>query len=106
MYYRSKKPHQAVKSKMLGDNQKAKALWAMKAAKDREEESYDPQRNQIRLGLWEVQLRNPVAALAKAVECWIGVRVSLLQQVNGDKILVHMSLLALLVLSARWKSAK
>ena len=39
-----KKPHEA---------QKAKALWAMKAAKDRKEEFYDPARqSRIQLPCW------------------------------------------------------
>ena len=47
----------------------------MKAAKNREEELYDPihskdieERTQIRLGLWEAHVKSPVAALAKALE--------------------------------------
>ena len=48
----------------------------MKEATDTEEEHYDPnhqkdieERNQIRLGLWEVHPKNQMAALAKAPEC-------------------------------------
>ena len=44
--------------------QKAKALWAMKSAKDRKEEFYDPvreedvsKRNKTRLELWEEHLK-------------------------------------------------
>ena len=56
--------------------QKAKALWAMKAAKDRREEFYDPARkdnilgrNKTRLELWEEHLKDPIAALDKALTC-------------------------------------
>ena len=38
----NKELHPAAKSKKHGENQKAKALWAMQAAKDGEEEYYDP----------------------------------------------------------------
>ena len=58
-----------------GGSQKAKALWAMKAASDRGEEQYDPARKEeilgrttTRLELWEEHLKDP-AALAKALEC-------------------------------------
>ena len=51
-----------------------KALWAMKAAKDIEEEFYDPAckdnilgRNQTRLELWEEHLKEQIIALDKAV---------------------------------------
>ena len=77
MYYHHKNLHQAVKSKKPGDNKKARALWAMKEATDRKEDYYDPnhqtcfqERNHIRLGVWEVHFKSPMAALAKALECW------------------------------------
>ena len=54
--------------------QKAKALWAMKAAKDRRKEFCDPARkenilgwNKTRLELWEEHLKDPIAALDMAV---------------------------------------
>ena len=54
---------------------KAKALWEMKADKDRKEEFYDPareedisRRNRTRLELWEEHLKDPIAALDKAIE--------------------------------------
>ena len=57
-------------------SQKAKALWAMKAAWDRGEEYYDPARKEdilgrtkTRLDLWEGHLNDRIAALAKALEC-------------------------------------
>ena len=56
--------------------QKAKALWAMKAAKDRKEEFYDPareedisRRNKTRSELWEEHLKDPVVALDNALKC-------------------------------------
>ena len=62
--------------KEAAEAQKAKALWAMKAAKDRKEEFYDPareqdisRRNQTRLELWEEHLKDPIAALDKALKC-------------------------------------
>ena len=36
MFYHSKELHQAVGTKKPGENHKAKALWAMNAAKDRD----------------------------------------------------------------------
>ena len=55
-----KKPH---------ENQKAKALWKMKAAKDRGEDFYDPERKENILGrnktlleLWEEHLKDPMAS--------------------------------------------
>ena len=58
LYYHYHELHQAVKSSKLGENQQARALSVMKAAKDREEEFYDPKlqrhsRDKIRLGLSE-----------------------------------------------------
>ena len=56
--------------------QKAKAKWALKAAKDRKEEFYDPareedisKRNKTRLELWEEHLKDPIVALDKALKC-------------------------------------
>ena len=56
--------------------QKAKAQWAMIAAKDRKEEFYDParkdnilRRNTTRLQLWEEDLKDPFVALDKALKC-------------------------------------
>ena len=55
---------------------KAEALWAMKAAKDREEDFCDPARkdnvlgrNKTRLELWEEHLKEPIVALDKALQC-------------------------------------
>ena len=69
-----------VMSKALGvkkpqEAQKAKALWAMKAAKDRREEFNYPARkddvlgrNKTRLELWEEHLKDPIVALDKALK--------------------------------------
>ena len=58
------------------ESYKAKTLWAMKAAKDRREEFYDPARgedmlgrNKTRLELWEEHLKDPIVALDKALKC-------------------------------------
>ena len=58
------------------ESQKAKVLWAVKAAKDRWDEFYDSARKegilgrkQIRLELWEKHLKDPVIALDKALKC-------------------------------------
>ena len=62
--------------KKTQEAQKAKALWAMKAAKDRREEFYDPARkdniwgrNTTGLELWEEHLKDPIVALDKALKC-------------------------------------
>ena len=56
--------HQAVGTEKAGENQKARALRATKAAEDREETFYDPthrkdiqERTQTRLGSWEEHLK-------------------------------------------------
>ena len=60
----------------MSESEKAKALWGMKVAWDRGEEYYDPPRKEdilgrtkTRLDLWEEHLKDPVAALAKALAC-------------------------------------
>ena len=52
--------------------QKAKALWAVKAAKDRKDNFYDParkedisRRNKTRLELWEEHLKDPIVTHAE-----------------------------------------
>ena len=67
------------------ESQKARALWAMKAAWDRCEDYYDPARKEdilgrtrTRLDLWEEHLKDQIVALAKALEClenpyWVGI---------------------------------
>ena len=56
------------------ESQKAKALWAMKAARDRDKEFYDPAHKEdilgkTRLDLWEEHITDSIAALARALEC-------------------------------------
>ena len=58
------------------ESQKAKALLAMKAAKDRGEEYYDSARKEnileeknTRLELWEEHLKDPIIAVDKALKC-------------------------------------
>ena len=50
---------------------KARALWKMKAARDRREDRKDniSGRNKTRLELWEEHLRDPIVALDKALKC-------------------------------------
>ena len=56
--------------------QEAKALWAMRAAKDRKEEFYDParkdntsSRNKTRFYLCQEHLKDQIVALDKALKC-------------------------------------
>ena len=51
-------------------------MWAIRAAKDRKEEFYDParkeyisKRNKTRLELWEEHIKDPIVALDKAPKC-------------------------------------
>ena len=44
LYFHYRAMSKAAGAKKLSQSQKAKALWAMKAAKDRREEFYDPSR--------------------------------------------------------------
>ena len=76
MYDSYKIMSKAVGVKKPQEAQKARALWAMKAAKDRREEFYDPARkdnilgrNKTRLELWEEHLKDPIVALDKAPKC-------------------------------------
>ena len=64
----------AMGQKKLQEDQKAKALWAVKAAKDRREEFYDPARKDNILGRkrdWSCgkHLKDPNVALDKALKC-------------------------------------
>ena len=76
MYDSYKVMSRAVGVKKPQEAQKAKALWAMNAAKDRKEEFNDrareednSKRNKTRLELWEQNLKDPIAALDKALKC-------------------------------------
>ena len=66
----------AAGTKKASESPTAKTLWAMKAAKDREEEFYDPDRKydilgrkQTRLELWEGHHEDTSVALDKALKC-------------------------------------
>ena len=76
VYHHYRELSQAAGAKKPSESQKAKAFWAMKAAWDRCEEFYDPTRKEdflgrtkTRLELCEEHLKDPMAALAKALEC-------------------------------------
>ena len=71
-----KRMSRAAGSKKPRESQKAQALWAMKTAKNREEEFYDPAhkfyivgRKQTRLELCEEHLKDQIIALDKALKC-------------------------------------
>ena len=62
--------------KKSSGSQKAKALWPMKAAKERGDEFYDSARKentlgrkQTRLELWEEHFKDPIVALDNALKC-------------------------------------
>ena len=66
----------AVGVKKTQEAQKARAVWTMKAVKDRKDEFYDPARkdsilgrNKRNLELWEEHLKDPIVALDKALKC-------------------------------------
>ena len=72
MYESYKEMSRAVGAKKPQEAQRAKALWAMKAAKDRGDKFYDPARkdnmlrtNKTRLEVWEEHLKDPIVALDK-----------------------------------------
>ena len=77
MYDSYKEMSKALESKKKPQEaQKAKALWAVRAAKDRQEEFYDPareedisRRSKTRLELWEEHLKDPIVALDEALKC-------------------------------------
>ena len=76
LYCHYREMSRAPGAKKPSESQKAKAFRAMKAAKDREEEHYDPARKnhilgrkQTRLELWEEHLKDPIIALEKALKC-------------------------------------
>ena len=83
----------ATATKKPRESEKAKALWAMKAAKEREKEYYDSARKdnilgrgKTRLELWEEHLKDPIVALDKALTCLENQPVSL---AIGSKRLVE-----------------
>ena len=76
MYDTCKEMSRVVGVRKPQEAQKAKALWAVEAAKDRKEEFYDPareedtsRRNKTRLDLWDEHLKDPIAALGNALKC-------------------------------------
>ena len=76
LYFHYREMSKATGAQKPSESQKAKALWAMKAAKDREEEFYDPARKdnilgrkQTKLELCKEHLEDPIMALDKALKC-------------------------------------
>ena len=72
MYDSCKAMSKALGVKKPQEAQKAKALWAMKAAKDRNDPAREDnisRRNKTRLELWEEHLKDPIVALDKALRC-------------------------------------
>ena len=76
VYCHYREMSRAAATKKPSESEKAKALWAMKAAKEREKEYYDSARKdnmlgrrKTRLELWEEHLQDPIAALEKALTC-------------------------------------
>ena len=76
LYHYYSEMNKAAGAKKPCESQKAKALWAMKAAQDRGDEFYDSARKenilgrkQTRLELWGEHLKDPIEALDKALKC-------------------------------------
>ena len=76
MYDSYKVMSRAMGVKKPQEAQKANALWAMKEAKDRREEFYDPARkdnilgrNNTGLELWEEHLNDAIVAVDKGLKC-------------------------------------
>ena len=76
LYEHYKEMSKAAGVKKPNENQRAKAVWKMKAAKDREEDFYDPERKEnilerskTRLELWEEHLEDPIVALDRTLKC-------------------------------------
>ena len=74
LYYHFRELSQAAGAKKPSASQKAKAIWAKKAAWDRSEDFDDPARKEdilgrteTRLELWQEHRKDPLAALAKSV---------------------------------------
>ena len=75
LYFHYRAMSKAAGARQPSESQKAKALWAIKAAKDRGKHFYDPARkeiilgrNQTRLELWGEHLKDPITALEKALK--------------------------------------
>ena len=76
--YESYKEMSRAGVKKQQEAQKAKALWAMKAAKDRREDFYHPAgtnniliRNRTRLELWEEHLKDPIFCAGQSLHMMI-----------------------------------
>ena len=76
LYFHYRKMSKAPGAQKPSESQEAKALWALKAAKDRWEDCYDPARkdniqgrNQTRLELCTEHLKDPIIALDKTLKC-------------------------------------
>ena len=76
LYDHYKEMSKAAGVRKLSESQKAKALWKMKAAKDRRDDFYDPKRkdnilgrNKTRLELCEQHFKDPIVAPDKALKC-------------------------------------
>ena len=76
LYHHYRDMSKAAGARKPSESRKAKALWAMKAAKDRRDEFYDSARKehiwgrkQTRLELWEEHLKDTIIALDKALKC-------------------------------------
>ena len=74
-YFHCRDMRKAAGARKPSESQNAKALWAMKAAKDREEEFYDParkdnilRRKQTRLELWRRAHQGPNKSLGQSSE--------------------------------------
>ena len=73
MYHHCEELRRALKTKKPGDNQKAKAWWAIF-------------KKRTRVGLWEAHAKKVQRLLwRRRWNVWNGIRVNLLQQVNGDQ---------------------
>ena len=76
LYFRYRGMSKTAGAQKPSESHKAKALWAMKSAKDRRDEFYDSARKenilgrkQTRLELWGEHLKDPIIALDKALKC-------------------------------------
>ena len=77
LYCHNREMSRGNRSQKPSESQKAKAIWAMKAAKDRGEVCYDPARKEDILGRkkdtsWSFgksTLKDPIMALDKALKC-------------------------------------
>ena len=71
------------------EDQKATALWKMKAAKEAGEELLPP--HETRLALWEEHLQDPSGALDKALKCVWKIGIGGLGPSTLEKVLSPMA---------------